>query len=187
MQALAHATAPRQPLALIAAHRFLGELDVAAGREQDALTHLDTALRLVETCAAPFERALTLTALAELHATNGKRTEARRLLHEVRAIGTALGAKPLLARVDALMDTLVTAAPVAPARRFGVSAYPGGLTMREVDVLRLIAAGQTDREIAETLALSTRTVSNYVLHILNKTDAPNRTAAAAFAFRHGLA
>jgi tetratricopeptide (TPR) repeat protein len=141
MQALAHAIEPRQPLALIAAHRLLGELDTDAGRDQDALAHLDTALLLAETCAAPFERALTLAALAELHATTGKRTEARRLLDEAREIGLSLGAKPLIGRIDALAVNLATALPIAPARRSSTGTYPGGLTAREVEVLRLIAAG----------------------------------------------
>ena len=54
-------------------------------------------------------------------------------------------------------------------------------------MLRLIAARRTDRAIADPLSLSPRTVSNYVAHILAKTRSENRTAAAAFALRHGLA
>ncbi len=63
-QALAHATEPRQPLALLAAHRLLGELATDAGHYGDATTHLDAALALADACAVPFERALTLLALA---------------------------------------------------------------------------------------------------------------------------
>ena len=61
------------------------------------------------------------------------------------------------------------------------------LTEREVEILRLVAAGRSDREIAEALVLSARTVSNHVAHILLKPGAENRAAAAAFALRHGLA
>ncbi len=65
--------------------------------------------------------------------------------------------------------------------------YPDGLTEREVEVLRLIAAGRTDREIAESLFISFRTVGNHVGNILNKTTTTNRTEAAAYAARQGLA
>jgi len=57
------------------------------------------------------------------------------------------------------------------------------LTPREMSVLRLIAAGKTDREIANELSLSVRTVGNHVKKILDKTDSPNRTAAAMHAMR----
>src|SRR5262249_52532161 len=70
-QALTTAATPRQPLALIAAHRLCGELDVAAGQLADAATHLDAALTLADTCGARYERALTLLALAELRHANG--------------------------------------------------------------------------------------------------------------------
>jgi DNA-binding NarL/FixJ family response regulator len=54
-------------------------------------------------------------------------------------------------------------------------------------VLRLIAAGRKNREIAAALFLSEKTVKNHVTHILDKTGAANRTAAAIFAVQHGLA
>ena len=65
--------------------------------------------------------------------------------------------------------------------------YPDGLTEREVEVLRLVAAGRTDREIAEAMVISVRTVSTHVSNILNKIDVANRTEAASYATRQGLA
>ncbi len=61
-----------------------------------------------------------------------------------------------------------------------------GLTPREIDVLRLIAAGQSNREIAGTLFVSQRTVSGHVTNLLRKLDVPSRTAAAGYAIRNGL-
>jgi len=105
-RALAHATAPRQPLALLAAHRLLGELDADAGRYEKADTHLSASLALADACAAPYERALTLLAMAELKAARGETDPAKTLIDEVRAICEPLGAKPTLARADALAATL---------------------------------------------------------------------------------
>jgi DNA-binding CsgD family transcriptional regulator len=65
--------------------------------------------------------------------------------------------------------------------------FPAGLTTREVEVLRLIAAGKSNREIADALFLSPATVNVHVTHILTKTNTDNRTAAALFAREHGLA
>jgi non-specific serine/threonine protein kinase len=62
-----------------------------------------------------------------------------------------------------------------------------GLSAREMDVLRLLAAGKSNREIADALFLSPGTINVHVTHILTKTDTANRTEAAAFAHRHGLA
>ena len=63
---------------------------------------------------------------------------------------------------------------------------PAGLTPREVEVLQLVAAGLTDRQIGEQLHIALRTVNTHVTNILNKTGCDNRTAAAAFAVRHGI-
>jgi DNA-binding NarL/FixJ family response regulator len=66
-------------------------------------------------------------------------------------------------------------------------AWPAGLSDREVEVLRLVAQGRTNRAIAGELVLSESTVANHVFSIFAKTGAENRAAAAAYALRHGLA
>ena len=63
---------------------------------------------------------------------------------------------------------------------------PRGLTEREVEVLRLVAAGKTNPEIAATLVLSEKTVGRHLSNIFNKIDVTTRTSAAAFAYEHQL-
>ena len=145
-----------------------------------AARYLDASLALATACAAPFDRALTLVALAEVAAATGQRDAALPLLDEVRGIATPLHALPLLARADALALHLDAAKAFPPT-------YPAGLSAREVAVLRLLAAGRTNRDIAAALFVSANTVRTHVTHILEKTQTDNRAAAAAFAERHGLA
>jgi DNA-binding NarL/FixJ family response regulator len=64
---------------------------------------------------------------------------------------------------------------------------PDGLSARELDVLRLVARGQSNREIGATLFISEHTVANHVRGILRKTACANRTEATAYAYRRGLA
>jgi non-specific serine/threonine protein kinase len=82
--------------------------------------------------------------------------------------------------LDADPDTL-PAAPAVP----GAAAV--GLTAREAEVLRLLAQGLTDRDIAAALFLSPRTIGGHVTNLLAKLHLESRTAAAVFAHRHGLA
>jgi hypothetical protein len=105
-QALAHASDPRQPLALLAVHRFLGQLDTEAAHLDAAEAHLDESMRLADACAAPFERALTLLEIARLHIAEDRSENARALLAEVRAICEPLDAKPTLERITALEQEL---------------------------------------------------------------------------------
>ncbi len=60
------------------------------------------------------------------------------------------------------------------------------LTRRELEVLRLVAEGHTDREVAETLVISHRTVNRHLSNIFVKLDVPGRAAAVAYAIRQGL-
>ena len=111
---------------------------------------------------------------------SGDDTNAMSLLDESLSIATELRMRPLMERAKEKIEQTQAQPVAAPA-------YPGGLTEREVEVLRLIAAGKTDREIAEELFISFRTVGNHVRNILNKTNTANRTEATAFAVREGLA
>jgi DNA-binding CsgD family transcriptional regulator len=86
-----------------------------------------------------------------------------------------LGALPDLTQVDSL---------TSPAE---AKPTPGGLTQREMDVLRLIAAGQTNKEIGATLVISEHTVARHVQNMLAKLGCSSRAALAAFAVEHGLA
>jgi DNA-binding CsgD family transcriptional regulator len=65
-------------------------------------------------------------------------------------------------------------------------AKPAGLTTRELDVLRLISEGRTNKEIAQALFISTHTVAVHVARVLRKTGTSNRTQAAAHATRRHL-
>jgi DNA-binding CsgD family transcriptional regulator len=176
-QALQGATEPRQPLILLAAHRLLGELAIDAQRFDDASAHLDTSLALGEACGAPYERALTLLAQAELRVATRAKAEALVLLDTARAICTALGAMPSLARADAL-------AARGAAR---TAAHPTGLTQREIEVLRLLASGSSNREIGGALSMSVRTAERHINNIYTKINARGRAEATAFALRHKLA
>ena len=73
-----------------------------------------------------------------------------------------------------------------PSPTARVRSLPNGLTERELDVLRLVADGLSNREIGEQLFISANTAANHVRSILGKTDAPNRTRAAIFAAAHDL-
>lgn len=87
-----------------------------------------------------------------------------------------LGAAPDLAQVEALSRKAAVMAPGAP----------GGLTPREVEVLRLVAEGKTNRAIAAALVISEHTVARHVQNIFAKLGVASRTAAGAFAFEHRL-
>jgi DNA-binding CsgD family transcriptional regulator/tetratricopeptide (TPR) repeat protein len=179
-RALARATEPHQPLALLAAQRLLGELETEAGRYEYAARHLDAALALADACAAPYERALTLLAQAELHAATGDTETGRVALDKARTILERLGARPALVRADTLSSRLATSVPSRPA------GYPAGLTDREVEVLRLVAAGLANADIAARLSVSVRTVETHISAIYGKLGTSSRTAATRFAFEHGL-
>jgi DNA-binding CsgD family transcriptional regulator len=178
-EALACASRPRQPLALLAAFRLLGELAAEVGRPDEAVGHLQESLTLATACEAPYERALALLALAEVRATTGAAEEAERLLRNVRDLCEPRGARPALDRAAALAARLA-AAPATPA-------YPAGLSPREVEVLGLVAQGLTNAQMAERLYLSPRTVEQHLRSVYNKLDVSSRAAAAAFAVAHGLA
>ena len=62
----------------------------------------------------------------------------------------------------------------------------GGLTARELEVLRLVASGKTNREVATDLVISERTVDRHVSNIFDKIGVPSRAAATAYAYEHGL-
>jgi DNA-binding NarL/FixJ family response regulator len=96
-------------------------------------------------------------------------------LDAARAVFERLEAAPDLAHVDALR-----------ARSLAASSAAHGLTPRELTVLRLVATGRTNRQIATELVLSVKTVHRHVSNIFAKLDVPSRTAATAWAFRHRL-
>ena len=109
----------------------------------------------------------------------GNRAEAISLLDESLAISSELGMRPLMERVTEWLERIQARPSTAPS-------YPDGLTQREVEVLRLVAAGKTDREIGEELSISVSTASTHVRNILNKTNVVNRTEATAYAARLNL-
>jgi DNA-binding CsgD family transcriptional regulator len=174
--ALAHASAPRQPLALLAAHRMLGILDTDAGDAAGADEHFAAAVALADACRAPYERALTLIAHAELLLATNEPRRARAPLDDARELCLPLDAMPALARIARLAARLDAT----------TAALPAGLTPREAEVLRLVAGGLSNAEIADQLFLSLNTVKVHVARVLGKIGVPNRAGATEFAVRHGL-
>src|SRR5262249_42045128 len=101
-------------------------------------------------------------------------------LTEARAICEPLDAQRALAQADTLAARLTAIHDAPPV-------YPAGLSAREVEVLRLLAAGESNPEIADALFLSGRTIDAHVRNIFTKTRTDNRAAATAFAYQHHLA
>jgi DNA-binding CsgD family transcriptional regulator len=166
-----------------AASRHLGMLAATLSRWDDAQRHFEQALAMNTRMGAKPWLAHTQFQYAKMllaRARPGAREQATLLLDQALSISRQLGMDTLQERATALMEQTRSQAN-------STRTYPGGLTPREVEVLRLIASGKSNRDIAEALFISLNTVANHVRNILAKIGAVNRTEAAAYAIRHGLA
>jgi DNA-binding NarL/FixJ family response regulator len=103
------------------------------------------------------------------------------------ALGDEDSAMTELAQARRALDELGAVPDLGPVDRLLTRSRPGGLTEREVEVLRLVAAGKSNTEIAAQLVLSEKTVARHLSNIFRKLDVGSRTSAAAFAFENGLA
>jgi DNA-binding NarL/FixJ family response regulator len=147
---------------------LLGEGDARA-----ALQALRRAWTAWQDLDAPYEAARVRVLIGLACRQLGDQDSAEMELDAARWVFRQLEAAPDLARVEAL-----TRKPAAPAA--------GGLTARELQVLRLVAAGQTNRSIAADLFLSERTVERHMSNILTKLGVSSRAAATAYAYQHQL-
>jgi ATP/maltotriose-dependent transcriptional regulator MalT len=130
----------------------------------------------------PFPQGQALLRAAELAANGGDRTEAAALVREASPLADLLGPGLLRQQVDALARRL--GVDLGPATAGDESAF--GLTDREREVLSLVAAGRSNRQIADELFISPKTASVHVSNILAKLGVSTRGEAAALAHRQGL-
>lgn len=158
-------------LAAMAAHAR-GSLDLAAGDAQAALAPLRSAFSVWHKAGAPYICARIRVLIADACRVLGDDDGAALELDAARAVFEELGAAPDL-----------SALPGNAKMRAGSS---GGLTHREVEVLRLVADGKTNRVIARELQLSAKTVDRHLENIFNKLDVSSRAAATACAYRQRL-
>jgi ATP/maltotriose-dependent transcriptional regulator MalT len=175
-------------LAAISTDHLLGLLAHAIGNLDKAGQHSEDALAFCRQAGCRPELAWTChdyaeTLLAEVSfkpaPTLENRAKAVALLGEGLSIASELGIRPLMERVQALQEKAAEQPMLVPV-------FPAGLTQWEVEVLRLIANGKSNREIAQPLILSVKTVDRHVSNIFAKTGASNRTEASWYATRHQL-
>jgi DNA-binding NarL/FixJ family response regulator len=158
-------------LGAVAAHAR-GALQLAEGDAESAVEPLRHAFGVWHRVGAPYIAARIRTLLARAYRGLGDRDGAGLELEAARHVFASLGAEPDLERLAS-----VTAAAGAPAH---------GLSRRELEVLRLVARGKTNRAIAAELCLSQRTIDRHVSNIFSKIDVASRAAATAFAYQNDL-
>jgi DNA-binding CsgD family transcriptional regulator/tetratricopeptide (TPR) repeat protein len=157
-----------------AADRYLGMLAAVLGDSERAREHFERALVLNRRMGASTWFAHTAYEYARflLQVSPVERARAEGLLGEAARLAERIGMVTLLARIRALGS---------PAR------LPDGLSPREVQVLGLVVRGLSNRDIGGELSISEHTAANHMRSILRKTGCSNRTEAASYAHRHGLA
>jgi DNA-binding CsgD family transcriptional regulator len=145
----------------------------------------DAAAQAWDRLDQPYERACALLRAAEAALDRGDREGAAERLARAGPLAGELGAGPLRERIGSLARRARLGLPSAPPGEQAQGIL--GLTAREAEVLRLVAAGRSNRDIAAELFISVKTVSVHVSNILAKLNAGSRTEAAAIAHRAGLA
>jgi ATP/maltotriose-dependent transcriptional regulator MalT len=174
------------PDALAALACALADTALADGDIDAALPQYARALEIHESLEIPFERAQILMRGGSALAAAGEREAAVEQLAEAHRVADALGARPLATSAAAAIAGLGASLERHLGRRAAAEHETGGLSRREVEVVRLVAAGNTNREIAASLVLSTRTVDMHVRNILTKLRSRTRTEAASRAAELGL-
>lgn len=165
----------------ISTQRLFGLLCRTAGDVERAIEHFEAALAFCRRTGVHPELAWTCFDYAETLAARAgaqDRPQADALLEEAGRVAAELRMGYLEDRIAALRERLNP----LPVR----CSYPDGLSPREVEVLRLLAEGRTNAQIARAIYVSPHTVANHVQSIFNKINVGNRTEAATYALRHGL-
>lgn len=160
------------PLPRASARSARGRLELAR-HDPAACTTLQEALVQWVALGVPYEVATTRTLLGQALRNRGGPGD-REAATEAFAAATQM-----FDEIGAHFDARLVATPDEPV-------LPAGLTAREVEVLRLIATGLTNNDVAERLHLSAKTVSRHLSNIFTKTGVTSRAAATAFAFEHDL-
>jgi len=173
--------------ALAALAHAIGECALLQGDTAAAAQQLARAVELHAELGIPFERADIELRAGVVAAAAGDRERGLAFLADAHRTARALGARPLAAAVAQEVERLGASATEQLGRRAAASADATGLSRREREVLRLVSAGQTNREIASDLVLSQRTVDMHVRNILRKLDCRSRVDAAVRARELDLA
>ena len=155
-----------------AAAQAMGAVELASGDAAGALPYLRKSHQLWAQASSPYDAAVTRLLTGRCLLALSDESSAERELSAARTAFRQLGAAPMADLASALL---------APA------SLPSGLTPREVEVLRLVASGRSNQQIAAELVLSEKTVARHLSNIFAKLDVGSRTAAAAYAFERGLA
>ena len=145
--------------------------ELAQGAAEPALQAARRAMQAWSQLSAPYEFARSRILVGRALRLLGDEESAVADLAAARRVLADIGAGPAEQEAAALL---------------GVEKSPGGLSPREVEVLRLVAAGLSNPEIASQLVLSEKTVARHLSNIFVKLDVGSRTAAAAFAYEHNL-
>ena len=153
------------------ARHLIGATLLAHGQPAEALVELGAAGQAWHDLDAPCHAARVRLLSAEAYRALGDEDRAGLELDAAAAVFDRLGA-------------VADAKRVAELR--GRAVLPDGLTPREAEVLALIAAGLTNREVAAELVVNEKTVARHLANVFTKLDLSTRTAAAAYAFEHGL-
>jgi DNA-binding CsgD family transcriptional regulator len=156
------------------AERADGAVLLATGETAAALTPLRRSYAAWKTLDAPFEAARVRVLIGQACRTLDDADSAALELAAACRTFRELGAAPDLARAEALANR-------------SSERQPGGLTPREVEVLRLVASGMTNRSVAGELVLSEKTVARHLSNIFTKLGISSRASATAYAYEHGLA
>jgi ATP/maltotriose-dependent transcriptional regulator MalT len=180
---IASDTGHAEPLAALA--HAIAETALLDGDPDTAAEQLGRAVELHRGLDIPFERTqIELRAGVALTAAGEREAGLERLCDAYRA-ARKLGARPLAAEAAREVGLLGESVVARLGRRAGAD-VAGGLSRRELEVIRMLAVGSTNREIAQDLFLSRRTVDMHVRNILRKLDCRSRGEAAHRAREIGL-
>ena len=164
----------------------LAETAALAGEFEEAAAQFVRALELLQELGWPFEVALTELRAGPVFVAAGNRETGIDLLVSAYRCFRRLGATPHARRAAATLEALGEPVDRRLGRRAAGELERGGLTRRELEILRHVAVGRTNAEIAAELVLSERTVEMHVRHLLAKLDCRSRTEATARAHTLGL-
>jgi DNA-binding CsgD family transcriptional regulator len=172
--------------ALAALAHALGETALREGDAAAAAQQIGRALELQSTLETPFEQAqISLRAGVALAAANEREAAVARLA-DAHRVARRLGSRPVAARAADELERLGESLERRLGRRAAAAHEGAGLSRRELEVVRLVSVGRTNREIARELFLSPRTVDMHVRNILAKLSCRTRTEAATRAAALGL-